>query len=145
MRIMNSLLMELYIQCKYRYTGLYIYILTIWWNEPTCEELSDWTAVTVAAGVKMSCEDRGTARPKLLATWTTGERIKGELNETKTQQTFHLLWLRGKHAFFLFLKNKGHLQLQTLTFRAFIQLIYDKIKNLWSYKQCLEFHICVCA
>lgn len=56
--------------------------MTIWWYEPTCEEFSDWTAVTVAAGVKMSCEGRGTARPKLLATWTTGTRVKVDLNES---------------------------------------------------------------
>lgn len=33
-------------------------------------ELSDWTAVTVAVGAKMSCGDSGTARPRLRATWT---------------------------------------------------------------------------
>lgn len=36
----------------------------------TCTELSDCIAVTVAVGVKINCGDRGTARPKLLATCT---------------------------------------------------------------------------
>lgn len=38
--------------------------------EDACVELSDWTAVTVAAGVKISCGERGTARPRFRATCT---------------------------------------------------------------------------
>lgn len=48
--------------------------LSVYFSQPTCDEAcaepSDWTAVTVAVGAKMSCEDSGTARPRLRATWT---------------------------------------------------------------------------
>lgn len=36
-------------------------VLNLPTSEEACVEFSDWTAVTVAVGVKMSCGERGTA------------------------------------------------------------------------------------
>lgn len=40
------------------------------WRLTYCDEASGWTAATVAVGVSMSWGDKGTARPRLLATCT---------------------------------------------------------------------------